>query len=78
VDRSLPALTPPDLDERQQRRYDAIVRGERAQGSQRFSLTAADGSLVGPVGVMLHAPELGDTMQQLGADLSSAPICRPV
>jgi 4-carboxymuconolactone decarboxylase len=69
VDRSLPTLTPADLDERQQQLYDTIVHGERAHRPQRFPLTASDGSLDGPFAVMLHAPALGDSLQRLGADL---------
>lgn len=62
-------LTPADLDEAQRAVYEAIAGGDRAKGTQHFPLKADDGSLNGPFGVMLHAPGLGMTLQQLGADI---------
>lgn len=52
----LPRLTPDALDDAQQVVYDGIAGGDRAKGVQHFPLTAGDGSLNGPFGIMLHAP----------------------
>lgn len=63
----LPRLTPDRLDDAQRELHAAITGGPRSSGRQTFSLAAADGSLVGPFGLMLHAPHLGQPLQQLGA-----------
>lgn len=63
----LPRLTPDALDDAQQSVYDGIAGGDRAKGVQHFPLTAGDGSLNGPFGIMLHAPHLGNPLQQLGS-----------
>ncbi|MCB8957359.1 MAG: carboxymuconolactone decarboxylase family protein [Nocardioides sp.] len=63
----LPRLTPDALDDAQQVVYDGIAGGDRAKGVQHFPLTAGDGSLNGPFGIMLHAPQLGNALQQLGS-----------
>lgn len=63
----LPGLKPSELDESQRSLYDAITRGDRAKGAQHFPLVAADGSLNGPFGVMLHAPGVATALQDLGA-----------
>lgn len=47
--------------------YEAVVAGTRGQDVQHFPLAAEDGSLHGPFGVMLHAPEIGTVLQELGA-----------
>ncbi|TMR25288.1 carboxymuconolactone decarboxylase family protein [Nonomuraea turkmeniaca] len=65
----LPQLTPGDLDEAQRALYDRIAAGDRAKGVQHFPLTAEDGSLNGPFGVMLHAPDVGAPLQELGATI---------
>jgi 4-carboxymuconolactone decarboxylase len=62
-------LVPKDLSKDQRMVYDAITGGDRAKGAQHFPLTAADGSLNGPFGVMLHAPEVGSALQELGATI---------
>ncbi|MET7333757.1 carboxymuconolactone decarboxylase family protein [Nonomuraea sp. NPDC005650] len=62
----LPRLTPDRLDEAQRVLYDAIAGGERAKGPQHFPLAAQDGALNGPFGVMLHAPDVGAALQELG------------
>ena len=49
-------LTPDELDGQQRSVYDSIAGGDRAKGVQHFPLTAEDGSLNGPFGVMLYAP----------------------
>lgn len=63
----LPRLVPPFDDPRAQEVHDAVVGGPRGSGPQAFSLTAPDGSLRGPFGLMLHAPHLGLPLQALGA-----------
>ncbi len=63
----LPRLTPDQLDEPQRELRRAITAGPRSSGVQVFSLTDDDGSLVGPFGLMLHAPRLGQPLQELGA-----------
>jgi 4-carboxymuconolactone decarboxylase len=69
VSSRLASLRPGDLDAEQRVVYDAIAGGDRAKGVQHFPLAAADGSLNGPFGVMLHAPGVGAVLQDLGATL---------
>lgn len=63
----LSRLHPPFADLRRQALHAAIVGGRRGTGPQAFHLTAPDGSLVGPFGLMLQAPHLGAPLQELGA-----------
>lgn len=63
----LARLRPADLDDAQQRVYDSIVGGPRGEGPQLFELRDAEGRLNGPFGLMLHAPQLGLPLQELGA-----------
>src|SRR6478752_10365156 len=63
----LPRLVPPFDDPRQQALHDALVGGRRGAGPQAFELASADGSLVGPFGLMLHAPQVGEPLQALGS-----------
>lgn len=65
----LPRLTPDRLDADQRTVYDAIAGGDRAKGVQHFPLTAPDGSLHGPFGIMLHAPGIGAALQELGSTI---------
>ncbi len=65
----LPRLTPDQLDPAQLQIYRGITGGERAKGPQHFPLSAPDGSLHGPFGVMLHAPGVGGVLQELGATI---------
>lgn len=60
-------LTPPMLDPAQKTLYDEIAGGARAQGPQHFRLIDDTGALTGPFGIMLHVPELGSSLQELGA-----------
>lgn len=62
-----PGLTTDQLDATQKKLYDSILNGPRGGGKQLFPLAAKDGSLNGPFGVMLHAPVLGNALQDLGA-----------
>jgi 4-carboxymuconolactone decarboxylase len=68
-DERLPRLTPDQLNDDQKAVYDGIAGGDRARGVQHFPLTAEDGSLNGPFGVMLHAPGVGAVLQELGATI---------
>jgi len=62
----LHALKPDELDADQRAVYERIAGGDRASGVQHFPLTADDGSLNGPFGIMLHAPSVGHPLQELG------------
>ena len=63
----LPRLHPPFADPRRQALHAALVGGRRGKGPQAVELTAPDGSMAGPFGLMLHAPHLGGPLQELGA-----------
>ena len=66
----LPYLTPAELTDRQQEGYAAITSGPRGNPQRPGGgLARGDGALVGPFNAMLHAPEVGDLVQQLGAAL---------
>lgn len=63
----LQRLRPPFQDPHRQALHAALVGGRRGAGPQAFDLTAPDGSLVGPFGLMLQAPHLGEPLEALGA-----------
>ena len=63
----LQRLRPPFQDPHRQALHAALVGGRRGSGPQAFDLTAPDGSLVGPFGLMLQAPHLGEPLEALGA-----------
>lgn len=63
----LPRLRPPFADPHRQALHAALVGGRRGTGPQAFDLTAPDGSLVGPFGLMLQVPHLGEPLEALGA-----------
>lgn len=63
----LPRLHPPFADPHRQALHAALVGGRRGTGPQAFDLTAPDGSLVGPFGLMLQAPHLGGPLEALGS-----------
>ena len=66
----LPYLTPAELTDRQEDLYAAITTGSRGNPQRPGGgLARDDGALVGPFNAMLHAPEVGDLVQQLGAAL---------
>lgn len=65
----LTRLLPSQLDDDQRTLYDAITTGPRAQGPQRFPLTAPDGSLNGPFNALLTSPAVGTALQEVGAAL---------
>ncbi|MEZ2392111.1 carboxymuconolactone decarboxylase family protein [bacterium RCC_150] len=60
-------LTPDHLDSAQRDLYQQIVSGPRSAGTQHFPLMHSTGALTGPFGIMLHAPEVGRSLQELGA-----------
>jgi len=66
----LPYLTPAELTDRQEGLYAAIISSPRGNPQRPGGgLARDDGALVGPFNAMLHAPEVGDLVQQLGAAL---------
>lgn len=65
-------LTPDDLTDDQRALHDRIVGGPRGLGPQHFDLTTEDGALNGPFGVMVHEPDLGTPLQELGSAIRYA------
>ncbi|MFF4357678.1 carboxymuconolactone decarboxylase family protein [Streptomyces sp. NPDC001604] len=63
----LDGLTPDRLDAAQRDLYERIVAGPRSAGPQHFPLVDGSGALTGPFGIMLHAPDIGRSLQDLGA-----------
>jgi len=63
----LPWFAPVDLDPEQRALYDRIAGGPRAAGPQAFPLTDDAGRLNGPFNAMLVSPEVGGTLQEVGA-----------
>lgn len=63
----LVGLTPEQLDGSQHDLYEQIVSGPRGVGPQHFPLVDGSGALTGPFGIMLHAPGIGRSLQDLGA-----------
>ncbi|ORW32747.1 hypothetical protein AWB91_09660 [Mycobacterium paraense] len=62
----LPRIPFDELDACQRELYDRITGGLRATSTPHFPLTAHDGTLNGPFGVMVHGPVLGSILEQLG------------
>ncbi|MFF3494759.1 alpha/beta hydrolase fold domain-containing protein [Streptomyces sp. NPDC002795] len=63
----LPRLTEADLDDAQHTLRRAITSGPRSTGPQHFPLQDENGALNGPFGLMLHTPDLGAPLQELGS-----------
>jgi 4-carboxymuconolactone decarboxylase len=63
----LPWFAPDDLDPEQRALYDRIAGGPRAAGPQAFPLTDDAGRLNGPFNAMLVSPDIGGTLQEVGA-----------
>lgn len=63
----LAALTEDQLNENQRALYRDITTGPRSSGPQHFPLINSAGALNGPFGIMLHAPQLGRPLQELGS-----------
>lgn len=65
----VPRLGQTDLDEEQLVLFRLITEGPRGRGQPSFPLVDDDGRLVGPFGLMLHAPKVGLPLQNLGSAL---------
>ncbi len=65
----LRSLPPAELDERQQALYASLTAGKRSTGAQLFALQHGDGSLTGPFNALLHAPDLGLAVANVGEQL---------
>jgi AhpD family alkylhydroperoxidase len=63
----LPWYAPGELDPEQRELYDRIAGGPRAAGPQAFPLTDEAGRLNGPFNAMLVSPDIGATVQEVGA-----------
>jgi alkylhydroperoxidase family enzyme len=59
--------TPDELTPEARALYDRIAGGPRARGPQAFRLTDDAGRLNGPFNAMLVSPEVGGTLQEVGA-----------
>lgn len=70
-----PPLAPSDLDAEQAALYDKIAGGPRA--SSPIPLVDDAGHLAGPFNALLHAPAIGDAVQNLGAQLRYASALTP-
>jgi 4-carboxymuconolactone decarboxylase len=57
------------LTDQQRGIYERITGGSRAVGAFHFPLTADDGTLNGPFGIMIYEPELGSILERLGATI---------
>lgn len=64
----LTPLTPEQMNEAQRALYESIVGGRRAEGRAN-SLTAPDGSIVGPFDAYLRSPLIGTRLAELGESL---------
>lgn len=67
ISRRCALFTKDELTPGQAELYAKILGGPRASGPQHFSLTADNGSLVGPFNALLLSPGLGGAVQELGA-----------
>ena len=65
----LPRLVPDRMEEEQRTLYRTITGGPRASGPSLFRIADDDGALLGPFGVMLHAPRIGTALQQVGLEI---------
>ena len=62
-------LRPDQMDPDQEKLYEAITQGARAQGLQHFALTDDQGRLRGPFADFLLSPTVGMALQALGSTL---------
>jgi alkylhydroperoxidase family enzyme len=65
----LELISPADLDDAQRTVYAAITGGPRASQAGTVPIVDESGRLLGPFAVMLLTPEVGNAMQQVGAQL---------
>ena len=68
---------PATLTDAQRALYDAIAGGPRRAQRGQVPIADDDGRLLGPFGLMLIAPEVGDAVQRLGAALRFQSGLRP-
>ena len=66
----LPLLRPAELDDAQRAVHEAVAAGPRASGP--FRVVDDDGRLLGPFNALLHSPDVGLAVQELGARLRFA------
>ena len=62
-------LHPAELDADQRALYDRITQGPRAGQKAQVPIADDEGRLLGPFGLMLLAPGVGEAVQELGAAL---------
>jgi 4-carboxymuconolactone decarboxylase len=62
-------LDPAGLDPAQRALYDRITQGPRRTQQGQVPITDDEGRLLGPFGLMLLAPGIGEAVQELGAAL---------
>lgn len=78
--RRLPLLDLAEFDKDQLALYTKIAAGPRAAERGRVPVTDNQGRLLGPFGIMLLAPQVGDAVQAVGAALrfrtAMTPRCR--
>ena len=65
----LPSLDPAGLTGKQRQLYDIIAGDARRNALRKFKVTDEKGALGGPFNVLLYAPEVGNSVQALGAAL---------
>jgi 4-carboxymuconolactone decarboxylase len=65
----LDLIPPAELAPAQRLLYDAITGGPRASQAGTVPITDEDGQLLGPFAIMLLSPEVGNAMQQVGAQI---------
>ncbi len=65
----LDLIAPADLDDAQRALYEAITGGPRASQAGTVPIVDEAGRLVGPFAVMLLTPEVGNAVQQVGAQI---------
>jgi 4-carboxymuconolactone decarboxylase len=65
----LDLIPPAELAPAQRLLYDAITGGPRASQAGTVPITDEDGQLLGPYAIMLLSPEVGNAMQQVGAQI---------
>ena len=65
----LDLIAPADLSDAQRAVYDAITGGPRASQAGTVPIVDESGRLIGPFAVMLLTPEVGNALQQVGAQI---------
>jgi alkylhydroperoxidase family enzyme len=65
----LDLIPPAELAPAQRLLYDTITGGPRASQAGTVPITDEDGQLLGPFAIMLLSPEVGNAMQQVGAQI---------